>query len=63
MIFATHELSLLLKVDLPRKGTPQKVEEQDMLDAFEDLLDADKRAKNKKKKIEAEEDSVLEEEK
>ena len=34
-----------------------------MLDAFEDLLDADKRAKNKKKKIEAEEDSVLEEEK
>ena len=63
MIFATHELSLLLKVDLPTKVTSQKEEEQDMLDAFEDLLDADKRAKNKKKKIEAEEDSVLEEEK
>ena len=63
MIFAAHELSLLLKVDLPTKGTPQKEEEQDMLDAFEDLLDADKRAKNKKKKIESEEDSVLEEEK
>ena len=62
MIFATHELSLLLKVDLPTKGAPQKEEEQDMLDAFEDLLDAHKRAKNKKKRIESKEDSVLEEE-
>ncbi|MGM9857910.1 MAG: hypothetical protein ACI311_01485 [Bacilli bacterium] len=62
MIFASHELSVLLKIELPTKEVKEEQEEEkDMLDAFEDLLDADKRAKNKKRKVEEENDSLVEE--